>query len=72
MGAFLGDLIPEVAAEVGLPVREGVVIRDVLTNGPADQAGIHRCDGVAPEDALPLRVLGSRSTLKPLPWFRTS
>ncbi|HZA24846.1 MAG TPA: PDZ domain-containing protein, partial [Dehalococcoidia bacterium] len=33
-----------VAAEVGLPVREGVVIQDVLTGGPADQAGIQRGD----------------------------
>ena len=44
IGAFLGDLIPEVAAEVGLPVSEGVVIRALLTNGPAHSAGILRGD----------------------------
>lgn len=44
MGAILGDLIPQVAAEVGLPVREGVVIQDVLTGGPAGRAGIQRGD----------------------------
>ena len=44
IGAFLGDLIPEVAAEVGLPVSEGVVIRALLNNGPADSAGILRGD----------------------------
>ncbi|MBC8279524.1 MAG: trypsin-like peptidase domain-containing protein [Chloroflexi bacterium] len=44
MGAFLGDLIPEVAAQAGIPIREGVVIRDVLTKGPADLASIQRGD----------------------------
>jgi serine protease Do len=44
MGAILGDLIPQVAAEVGLPVREGVVIQDVLAGGPAGRAGIQRGD----------------------------
>ena len=40
LGAFLGDLAPELAAEVGLPIREGVVIRDLLPDGPAGQAGL--------------------------------
>ena len=44
IGASLGDLIPEVAAEVGLPVSEGVVIRALLNNGPAHSAGILRGD----------------------------
>ena len=44
IGASLGDLIPEVAAEVGLPVSEGVVIRALLINGPAHSAGILRGD----------------------------
>ncbi|MCH7605845.1 MAG: trypsin-like peptidase domain-containing protein [Chloroflexi bacterium] len=40
MGAFLDDLIPEIAAELGLPVREGVVIQQVVRGGPSDNAGI--------------------------------
>jgi S1-C subfamily serine protease len=44
MGAFLGDLIPEVAARVGLPIREGVVIREVITGGPSARAGIQPGD----------------------------
>lgn len=40
MAVFLADLIPEMAAEFGLPIREGVVIQDVLQGGPSDQAGI--------------------------------
>ena len=40
MGVFLADLVPEVAAEVGLPIREGVIIRTTVIDGPSDQAGI--------------------------------
>lgn len=40
MGVILADLIPELAAEVGLPIREGVVIQNTIIDGPADQAGI--------------------------------
>ena len=44
MGVFLADLIPEMAAELGLPIREGVVIQDVLQGGPSDQSGIRPGD----------------------------
>lgn len=44
MGVFLADLIPEMAAEFGLPIREGVVIQDVLPGGPSDQSGIRQGD----------------------------
>ncbi|MBC8281259.1 MAG: trypsin-like peptidase domain-containing protein [Chloroflexi bacterium] len=40
MGVFLADLIPEVAAEVGLPIREGVIIRDTVLNGPSHLSGM--------------------------------
>jgi S1-C subfamily serine protease len=40
MGVFLADLVPEVAAEVGLPIREGVIIRTTVVDGPSDRAGI--------------------------------
>ncbi|KAA1289365.1 MAG: PDZ domain-containing protein [SAR202 cluster bacterium] len=40
MGVFLADLIPEVAAQVGLPIREGVIIRDIVLNGPSHLSGI--------------------------------
>ena len=40
MGIFLADLIPEVAAEVGLPIREGVIIRDTVLNGPSHLSGM--------------------------------
>jgi S1-C subfamily serine protease len=44
MGAYLGDLIPELAAQAGIPISEGVVIRDVLRSGPAESAGIQPGD----------------------------
>ena len=40
MGVYLADLIPEVAAEVGLPIREGVIIQDTVLGGPSHLAGI--------------------------------
>ncbi|MCH8297104.1 MAG: trypsin-like peptidase domain-containing protein [Chloroflexi bacterium] len=44
MGVFLADLSPEVAAEVGLPIREGVIIRTTVIDGPSDRAGIQPGD----------------------------
>ena len=44
MGVFLADLAPEVAAEVGLPIREGVIIQTTVTGGPSDRAGIQPGD----------------------------
>ena len=40
MGAFLDDLDPKRAAEVGLPIREGVVVLKLFKDGPSDKAGI--------------------------------
>ena len=44
MGAFLDDLDPKRAAEVGLPIREGVVVLNLFEDGPSHQAGIKRGD----------------------------
>ena len=40
MGVFLADLVPEVAAQVGLPIREGVIIQNTVVGGPSDRAGM--------------------------------
>ena len=40
MGVFLADLVPEVAAQVGLPIREGVIIQNIVVDGPSDRAGM--------------------------------
>jgi S1-C subfamily serine protease len=44
MGVFLADLVPDVAARYGLPIREGVIIQDVVIDGPSDQASIRPGD----------------------------
>jgi len=44
MGVFLADLIPEVAAQVGLPIREGVIIQNTVVDGPSDRAGMEPGD----------------------------
>ncbi len=44
MGAFLDDLDPKRAAEVGLPIREGVVVLNLFEDGPSHLAGIKRGD----------------------------
>ena len=44
MGVFLADLVPEMAMQLGLPIREGVVIQDVLQDGPSHAAGIRPGD----------------------------
>ena len=44
MGAFLEDLDPKRAAEVGLPIREGAVVVKLFKDGPSDQAGIQPGD----------------------------
>jgi serine protease Do len=50
MGVILADLTPEVAAEVGLPIREGVVIQNTVLNGPADLVDIRPGDIVLSAD----------------------
>ena len=50
MGVILADLVPEVAAEVGLPIREGVIIQNIVVDSPADQAGIRPGDIVLSAD----------------------
>ena len=37
MRVILADLIPEIAAEVGLPIRERMVIQDTIVGGPANR-----------------------------------
>ena len=50
MGVFLADLTPDIAAQFGLPIREGVIIQDVLQGGPSDKAGIRPGDIVTSID----------------------
>ena len=63
MGVFLGDLIPEAAAEAGIPIREGVIIRGVVNNGPSDEAGILRGDIILSVDGNQTNTVGDLSRL---------
>ncbi|PKB72630.1 MAG: hypothetical protein BZY75_05985 [SAR202 cluster bacterium Io17-Chloro-G7] len=63
MGVFLADLIPELAAEVGLPIREGVVIQDTIVDGPADQAGIRPGDIIVSADGHKLATVSDLTRL---------
>ena len=46
MGVILDDLDPQQAAMVGVPIREGVLITDLLLDGPAWEGGIRAGDVV--------------------------
>ena len=47
LGISGGDVTPEVARALKLPVEEGAIVQDTVQNGPADEAGIRGADGEA-------------------------
>ncbi|MEE3166341.1 MAG: trypsin-like peptidase domain-containing protein, partial [Chloroflexota bacterium] len=63
MGVFLADLSPEVAAKVGLPIREGVIIQNMLVDGPSDRAGIHPGDIVVNIDGHDIATVSDLTRL---------
>jgi S1-C subfamily serine protease len=63
MGVILADLIPEVAARVGLPIREGVVIQNTVIDGPADRAGIRPNDIVLSADGQAVATVSDLTRL---------
>ena len=63
MGVFLADLSPEVAAQVGLPIREGVIIQNTLVDGPSDRAGIHPGDIVVKIDGHDIATVSDLTRL---------
>ena len=44
LGVALEELDPQMAAEVGVPLREGVLVAGVVRDGPASQGGVRRGD----------------------------
>jgi S1-C subfamily serine protease len=58
--AYLGinpaELSPEIAARFNLPVREGVIVRTVGPNTPADRAGLQPGDIIVSIDGTPTRT----------------
>ena len=47
LGISGGDITPEIAHALNLPVEQGVLVERVLSNGPADDAGIKGPTGQA-------------------------
>ncbi|MDP9476241.1 MAG: trypsin-like peptidase domain-containing protein [Actinomycetota bacterium] len=47
LGVDLEALSPEDAEQFGIPVNGGVLVRDVVPDGPADEAGLERGDVIA-------------------------
>ena len=60
--AFLGltgaDITPDVADALDLPVDDGVIVQDVVPNGPADEAGIEAGSAEAQIGAGQVRIGG--------------
>ena len=68
MGVVLADLTPELAAEVGLAIREGVLIENLLPNGPSDLAGIRPGDVLLSADGFKLATVTDLTRLLRQEW----
>jgi S1-C subfamily serine protease len=55
--------VPEVAARYGLPIREGVIIQNVVIDGPSDQAGIKPGDIVVNIDGHDIATVSNLTRL---------
>jgi serine protease Do len=60
--AFLGvvpiDITPPLAEQMGLPVREGVIIYEVSPDSPAARAGLRRLDVITRMNDTPITQSG--------------
>jgi len=57
LGLSVQPLTPPVARELGLKVKEGVLVRDVVEGGRAAEAGIRAGDVIVEVDRQPVRTL---------------
>jgi S1-C subfamily serine protease len=58
LGISGGSLTPELVSALKLPVKEGVLVSEVVSGGPADQAGIRGGDTSATIEGAELRLGG--------------
>ena len=63
LGINYGDVDPEIAAQFGLPVREGIVVLEVVGGSPAARAGLARGDIIIALDAEDVRRGGDLQRL---------
>ncbi|HLI83207.1 MAG TPA: trypsin-like peptidase domain-containing protein [Bryobacteraceae bacterium] len=55
VGLFAQNINPILARGLGLPISRGVLVADIDSNGPADRAGIKRCDVILSINGQPMR-----------------
>ena len=58
LGVSLATLTPELASRAGLPDGTGLVVREVLRDGPAEKAGLRAGDIILGFDQTPAAALG--------------
>ncbi len=58
LGMTVQELTPELASRLGLYDEEGVIVRRVEPNGPADEAGIRRGDIIKEVNRKPIKNMG--------------
>jgi S1-C subfamily serine protease len=54
IGISYGDITPEIARTLDLPVTEGVMVAEVVPGSPAARAGIRREDVIVQIDSTPV------------------
>lgn len=57
LGLAIGQLTPDIAAALHLPVTTGVLVRDVATGGPADKAGVKAGDVITKFNNTDIRTV---------------
>jgi len=57
LGLSVQPVTPPVARELGLKVKEGVLVRDVVEGGRAAEAGIRAGDVIVEVDRRPVRTI---------------
>lgn len=53
LGVVVAELDAEIAAEIDVPFNDGILIRDVISNGPADIGGLRADDIIVSMDGEP-------------------
>jgi len=63
IGVTVANLDPVMARRFGLPVQRGLIVTDVLSFGPADQAGLERGDIITRVDGRPIATADDLRTV---------
>jgi serine protease Do len=58
LGIIAVEIIPELAAQYGMPIREGIIVRSVSESTPAARAGLRPADIITAIDGEPVPTTG--------------